>query len=700
MLIGNPGCRRTGIEKLVVNRAISGEHNTAFYRRQWGARYGLAVIAVAAGLLLRWALVARVGEDLPTYITFYPAVVTTVLLAGLGPGLLASALSVLVVDWYIICPGQFFFRTRLAETVGAVLFSVMAVSLCALTEHYRVTRDRAAAYEKDLIVRESQEEVHRAKEQWERTFDAVPDLITILDGQHRVLRANRAMRERLGISPGQYLGATCPGLMDGTDCQTNVCPEVLKLADGRENASEIHEPRLGGDFLVTTTPLANEKGQHLGVVHVARDISVRKRAEEALARANERLEREVLERTAELRKTIEALESEIRMRKETEQRITEAEFRYRTVANFTHDWEYWRDPQGALLYCSPSCLRITGWTAEELSATPALLSQMVHLDDLQSWKQHERDSLATRHSLSLQFRIVRKDGVIRWIEHACVAVFGPAGQYWGVRAGNRDITDRKHTDMVMQQLRQELAQASRITMAGQLAAAIAHELNQPLGAILCNAQSAEKLLNRQNPDLVEALNTLKDIRTDSQRAGAVIHRLRALYQNAAKDRSRLLLNEVVRETIALLNSEFALRGVTVRLDLDPGVPHVLGNATELQQVFVNLILNALEAMVSCPPGKRHLDLATADAGDWVSFSITDSGPGIAPENLHLLFKPFFSSKSKGMGMGLAICQTIIEAHGGRLSAHHDPAGGAIFRFTLPKICEASHEPDARHSVSC
>lgn len=259
-------------------------------------RYGAAVLAVALGLLLRWLLVRAADGELPTYVTFYPAVMLVALYGGLGPGLVATILAALVVDYWVITPGTLFRYTTVAEAVALGLFTCMGAFLSGVAELYRRARQRSADYEKELAVRE---ELARAGQEWERTFQNVPDLIAILDPRHRIVRVNRAMAQRLGVSPEQCVGLACFRCVHGADAPVESCPHVKVLVDGREHAMEVHEDRLGGDFLVTCSPLLDERGAVTGTVHVARDITERKQAEQELMKWNETLEQRVAERTAE-----------------------------------------------------------------------------------------------------------------------------------------------------------------------------------------------------------------------------------------------------------------------------------------------------------------------------------------------------------------------------------------------------------------
>jgi len=428
----------------------------------------------------------------------------------------------------------------------------------------------------------------------------------------------------------------------------------------------------------------DSQGALLGAFGTTQDITEKKQVETALAQVYAELDHRVEERTAKLNELNERLQSEIQVRHEAEQRIREAEFRYRTVADFTYDWEYWKSPQGTLIYCSPSCERVTGYTAEELTADPQLLLRIILPEDRPIWDEHEALVPAQEDTRSIQFRIRHRDGGVRWIDHNCRRVTGTSGEFLGIRAGNRDVTDRKRAEAEQQQLRDELARVSRITTTGQLAASLAHELNQPLGAIVCNIQAAQNFLVRDGHDLPEIQEVLQDVEVESKRAGEVIHQLRRLYQKTGGVRTELQINRIVEGTMNLLRSELVFKDVALRLELDEQLPLVRGSEVELQQVLLNLVTNALEAMASGPAAARRLLIRTAgDGAQNIRVSVRDSGPGVPEAQLGRIFETLYTTKATGMGMGLAICHSIIEAHGGRLWAENNPEAGTTFHFTVP-----------------
>ena len=243
---------------------------------------------------------------------------------------------------------------------------------------------------------------------------------------------------------------------------------------------------------------------------------------------------------------------------------------------------------------------------------------------------------------------------------------------------------RRQVDLEAQQLRQELAHISRVSAIGELTASLAHDLSQPLSAILSNAQAAQRLLAAEPVNLVEITHIVGDIVEDEKRAGAVIHRLRALLKKGDFERVPLDLNEIVSEVARLLKSDAVIRNVAMSVELAEGLPRVSGDRVQLQQVVLNLVLNGLEAMGEPHAGPRNLIIRTAGNGSSiVAVAIADSGPGIEADHEEKIFQALYTTKVDGLGMGLAIARSIVEAHGGRLVERNNPSGGATFSFTLP-----------------
>jgi two-component system, LuxR family, sensor kinase FixL len=250
----------------------------------------------------------------------------------------------------------------------------------------------------------------------------------------------------------------------------------------------------------------------------------------------------------------------------------------------------------------------------------------------------------------------------------------------------RDISERKRALDESEELRRDLAHAGRVTMLGQLASALAHELSQPLAAILRNAESGEMILRTPSPDLEDLRAIMEDICRDDRRAGDIIDRLRGLLKRRRMEFQAIAVDGLVQEVGALVRSDAIAKQVSLEYAVASGLPRVSGDRVHLSQVLINLIVNGMDAIGHSARTRRVVGVAAkANAESLIEVAVTDSGSGIPKDVLNRLFEPFFTTKSGGMGMGLAVSRLIVEAHGGRLWAENNPTGGATFRFTVPAV---------------
>jgi len=296
-----------------------------------------------------------------------------------------------------------------------------------------------------------------------------------------------------------------------------------------------------------------------------------------------------------------------------------------------------------------------------------------------------RQSMAARFRGASQFQSEMKirtfDGQIRDVLY--VAYFPEAFRQHAIGLSCLvDISDRVKAQAMLTQVQAEFAHAARVSMLGELTASIAHELNQPLAAILTNGEAALRWLNRAEPDLAELRALSTRTVADAYRAADIIGRIRSMATHGQPEQSPLALNSVVEDVMLFLRPELRRQRVEAQLDLAPDLPDVVADRVQLQQVFANLAVNAMHAMAES--GERRLTIRTTrDDGRTISAEVEDTGHGISTDHLPRLFQSFFTTKDAGMGIGLAICRSIIEAHGGRIEATNLAQGGARFRFTLP-----------------
>jgi PAS domain S-box-containing protein len=371
-------------------------------------------------------------------------------------------------------------------------------------------------------------------------------------------------------------------------------------------------------------------------------------------------------------------------RAQADMELREAELKYRIVADFTHDWEYWKNLDGSLRYVSPSCERISGYRPEEFIRRPDLLREIILPEDRDLWDSHDCDALENPGAREGQFRVMRPDGAVRWIDHTCQPVTDDGGKFIGIRGSNRDITERKEAEIQEQQHREDLARVGRVATLGELTGSLAHEIIQPLMAIMNNSQAARRLLDNPDPDLGEVKEILEDITRGSERASNIIQQLRRHLKPGLPELTQLDLNDLVQSLIPLVSRQAAINHIKLMCELTKGLPPIAGNRIQLEQVILNLLVNSIEAINGMADGPREIVLQTEREDDHtLRVSVRDSGPGVKPEDLKLLFDPFFTTKKEGMGLGLSISRSIIKAHRGRLWAAPNPGGGSALHITLP-----------------
>jgi C4-dicarboxylate-specific signal transduction histidine kinase len=321
----------------------------------------------------------------------------------------------------------------------------------------------------------------------------------------------------------------------------------------------------------------------------------------------------------------------------------------------------------AVMYYFTPPLHSFGVTPSDLPFFLTFVGCEVGAAQLISWRRRADDSLRRARD-ELETRVAERTVELKNANEALV----------------RQMAEQKHTEETLQITRAELARAARITTIGELTASIAHEVNQPLAAVVANADACVAWLSREQPDLAEARAAADRATQGATKASEVIARIRTLITKATPEKSPVQFNQVIKETSALAAGQASRNDVAIEFDLSPDLPYVLGDSIQFQQVVLNLLMNGIEAMsnVTGRPRKLVLRTETLSSGQ-IRVSVKDLGVGVNADVMPRLFEPFFTTRAKGMGMGLPISRSIIEAHGGRLWAESDSSGGAIFQFTLP-----------------
>src|SRR6266568_5352796 len=310
-----------------------------------------------------------------------------------------------------------------------------------------------------------------------------------------------------------------------------------------------------------------------------------------------------------------------------------------------------------------------------------------HPDDRDKVRKALRDAIENGKDYDAEFRRVLADGSVRWVAARGRVQVNKLGNPIRLLGVSMDITARKQAELEAARQRHDLAHLARVNALGELSSSLAHELTHPLTAILSNAQAAQRFLARDDADLNEVREILNDIVTEDQRAGEVIHRLRLLLKKGEpqKQYDDVDLNEVVRDVLKLMRNDLIIQNVTVDTDLAQNLPRVTADRVQLQQVVLNLVLNACEAMADCDSSERQLLIASKSENGTVEVSVTDRGGGIPEEKREQVFERFFTTKKEGMGLGLSICRTIINAQKGEIWVTNNSDCGATFHFSLPIV---------------
>jgi PAS domain S-box-containing protein len=341
-------------------------------------------------------------------------------------------------------------------------------------------------------------------------------------------------------------------------------------------------------------------------------------------------------------------------------------------------------PDGTPDFVNQVWLEFAGQSLDFVRSHPEAWMTAVHPEDREAASTVFWDGVRFGKGFSFETRSLRaQDGTYRWHLSQAVALRDAEGKVLKFVGTTTDIDDQKRAEEGLRQAQGDLARINRVTTMGELAASLAHEIKQPISGAITNVSTCLRKLGRNEPNLDEVRSVVSKIGRDAQRAAEIIDKIRSQFEKGAPNRQTLTVNEIIPETIALLRDEAARHNISVRTELAEGLPPIVGDRLQLQQVAMNLIVNSIEAMKDVD-GMREMIIRSQHAEDGqILVSISDTGVGIPPQLAEQIFDPFFTTKAHGTGMGLRICRSIIEAHGGRLQVVGSQGRGATFHLNLP-----------------
>jgi PAS domain S-box-containing protein len=503
----------------------------------------------------------------------------------------------------------------------------------------------------DIEDRKRGEEALLARElSWRQIVDNIPGLVATMAATGEVEFLNRQTLEYFGKTKEQLKDWSLIGAVHPDDLPSIIEARAKSIETGQVYQVEHRCLRADGVyrwFQVRGLPVRTAEGAITAWYLLLTDIEDRKQAEEALH-----------SRERNLNLTLDM------------------------IPTFIHVLR----ADGSVLYANQTVLDFHGTTLDDVRND--YRNRYFHPDDIVRLNQEREEALSRPVQFELEQRVRDKNGVYRYFLVRYSPLLDAQGRVerWYVAAF--DIEDRKRVEAQVEQVRSELAHVSRITTLGALTASIAHEVNQPLAGIITNAATCLRMLNAEPPNIDGALATTQRTLRDGNRASEVIKRLRSLYSHKEPKYEPLDLNDAAREVLALSMNELARSNVTLRTDLDEALPVVNGDRVQLQQVLLNLVLNANDAMREVDDRARDLVIATArEHPQHVRLSVRDSGVGIDPQRLEKVFEAFYTTKANGMGVGLSVSRSIIESHHGKLWASPNDGPGATFSFCIP--CKSS-----------
>ena len=379
-------------------------------------------------------------------------------------------------------------------------------------------------------------------------------------------------------------------------------------------------------------------------------------------------------------------------RKLTHERLQRSEAYLAEAQKLTHTGSWvWEVAETRASHLSEEWYRVYGFDPREgMSAWDKRLER-IHPDDCDGRQQAIDRAINEKSDYEVEYRILLPGGVVRYLRSVGHPVLNASGNLVQFVGSSTDITERKQAEEALRRTQADLAHINRVSMMGELAASLAHELKQPIAAALTDAKTCVRWLRRDSPDVAEGCEAALRIINDATRAAEVIDRVRSLYRRDTSDRELLDVNEIIREMIILLHDNADRNSISIRTELDSGLPLVTADRVQLQQVLMNLLLNGVEAMKDANGELSVTSKRTADGQLLVS--VSDSGVGLPVGEVDRIFEAFFTTKAQGTGMGLSISRRIIESHGGSLSAYANSQRGATFQFTLP-IDAAASSPSA------
>jgi PAS domain S-box-containing protein len=492
---------------------------------------------------------------------------------------------------------------------------------------------------------QAREEQQKRKSVLDSCFAQAPEAAAVLRTDGRVISVNNEFTRMFGYEAEEVLGRSIDDLIVPESHKQSAREYADELKHGGRVEVESVRRRNDGSLVrvsILAVPITSAAGEQIAKYAIYRDITEQKRAEE---------------------------------------RLRESEARFQEMADTAPVLIWMTGTDGLCNYFNQPWLEFTGRSIEQEVGTGWI--EGVHPDDVQGCFDGFLPAFQARKPFRMEYRLRRADGNYRWLMESGIPRYTGAGEFAGYIGSNIDITDLKSAEQERERLRQleaDLAHINRVSMMGELAAALAHEVKQPIASALINAKTSIRWLRRDVPDIAEACEAASRMVNDTTRAADILDRVRSLYSRESPQRELIDVNEIIRGMMVLLQDKASRNSISIRTENDAGLATTHADRVQLQQVLMNLMLNGIEAMKETGGELTVTSKKTTDGQ--LLISVGDSGIGITPDRADRIFEAFFTTKPQGTGMGLSISRKIIESHGGRLWVSANVGRGATFQFTL------------------
>lgn len=513
-------------------------------------------------------------------------------------------------------------------------------------------------------------------------FDAITDSAVLLDKAGRVLNWNAGATSLFGYSKREVIGWSINFIYD----RNYPFPKLIQEINSHqkkwyEDTNFIRKNGIKGSCRTILCPLPPNEQNKITALLIHQNTSMHKKAEEELQKINSNTLAQLQQSLIGLWSANVLLIESINNLDQTERKLRESELRFHLLAENATDVISRHAPDGAFLYVSPACKTSIGYTPDDLIGKN--IYKLIHHDDQSKIKKVFTRRREGANNKPIVYRIKRKEGEYRWFESNIRVIFDEQTRIISeIQLASRDITDRV-LDKKARLRGQQLAHVFRLSTMEEMASGMAHEISQPLAAIVNYTRGCVRHLQNSDYDRDQLRNVMEKAVVQAERAGEIVQRLKNFFCKGQLVKTPCKMNNVVRETVTLIKNELTISKTKIDFNFDKDIPFIFIDKIQIQQVLLNLMQNAIEAMQESHIKEKRIHIQTKSVYEQIEITLNDTGPGFSKEIINKAFMAFFTTKAHGRGMGLAICRSIIEAHGGQFTINPNTSSNSWIRFSLP-----------------